>query len=354
MNLLRIVIISLLLGAVCFPFFSVPSVNSQASTSTTTMTMKEPPSIGQCTMLSLGFLARSGEQIRGTFGSTATISFYILSQSDLNGIQNCRLPASARALFVSEQSVGHDNPYRSLSFPANGTYYFVFTYVRGTTQLTGGYLTVELGIPSSVTIIGASGSSSIQVASTVISPPSTSSLSISTTKSTSNIQSPSTTLMSTSSMQTLSTLTSTVATSASTQAPPASSLAILGYEVPLTSLLLVVGVAIIAGGGLTGGLLVRNRRQARSTTTRALSSYLEKIDSTYNEYAVDREECRTRLEKLKRDAIEMLNSGKLEEGHFLMLDEKISEYLKDLTQTAAKQKPKSGTDETGESGAPSQ
>jgi len=349
MNLLRIVITGLLIGALCFPFFSLPSVNSQASTSTTTMTMKEPPSIGQCTMLSLGFLARSGEQIRGTFGSTATISFYILSQSDLNGIQNCKLPASARALFVSEQSVGHDNPYRSLSFPANGTYYFVFTYVRGTTQLTGGYLTVELGIPPSVTIIGASGSSSIQVASTVISPPSTSSLSISTTKSTSNIQSPSATLMSTSSMQTLSTLMSTLTTSASTQAPPASSLAILGYEVPLTSLLLVVGVAIIAGGGLTGGLLVRSRR--RSTTTRALSSYLEKIDSTYNEYAVDREECRTRLEKLKRDAIDMLNSGKLEEGHFLMLDEKISEYLKDLTQATAKQKP--GTGDSGESGPPS-
>ena len=102
---------------------------------------------------------------------------------------------------------------------------------------------------------------------------------------------------------------------------------------------------------MAGGLLVRNRR--RSTTTRALSSYLEKIDSTYNQYAVDREECRTRLEKLKRDAIEMLDSGKLEEGHFLMLDEKISEYLKDLTQATPKPKTKPGTDETGESVPPS-
>lgn len=348
MNLLRIVILGLLVGAVCFPFFSVPSVGSQALT-TTTMTMKEPSSIGQCTMLSVGFSAKSGEEIKGTFGSDATISFYILSQSDLNGIQNCRVAASARPLFVSEQSVGHDNPYRSLAFPADGTYYFVFTYVRGTTQLTGGYLTVELSVPPSVSIMGTSGSSSVQIASTVVSSASGSSISISTTRSTSSMQSLSTTSMSTSSLQSLSTSASTM--SASTQAPPVSSLAILGYEVPLTSLLLVVGVAIIAGGGLTGGLLVRNRR--RSTTTRALSSYLEKIDSTYNEYAVDREECRTRLEKLKRDAIEMLNNGKLEEGHFLMLDEKISEYLKDLTQTTAKQKPKSGTDETGES-APSQ
>jgi hypothetical protein len=351
MKPLRVVIIGLLVAAVCFPFFSLPNVNSQASTSTTTtMTMKEPPSTGQCAMLSVGFSARSGEEIRGTFGSTATISFYILSEGDLNGIQNCRLPASARPLFTSEQSVGHDNPYRSLAFPANGTYYFVFTYVRGTTQLTTGYLTVELSVPPSVTLIGTSGSSSIQVASTVISPPSASSASISTTESTSSVQSIRTT--STSSPQTLSASTSTSTTPASTQGPPVSSFAILGYEVPLTSLLLVVGVAIIAGGGLTGGLLVRNRR--RSTTTRALSSYLEKIDSTYNEYAVDREECRTRLEKLKREAIEMLNGGKLEEGHFLMLDEKISEYLKELTQATPRPKPKSGTDETGASSAPSQ
>jgi len=69
---------------------------------------------------------------------------------------------------------------------------------------------------------------------------------------------------------------------------------------------------------------------------------LTKIDSTYNQYAVDRIECRTQLERLKSDAIEMLKKGKIDEGHFLMLDEKISEYLKDLTQTTAKE-PLSGT-----------
>ncbi len=74
----------------------------------------------------------------------------------------------------------------------------------------------------------------------------------------------------------------------------------------------------------------------------ALSSYLTKIDSTYNQYAVDRIECRTQLERLKSDAIEMLKTGKIDEGHFLMLDEKITQYLKDLTQTTAKE-PLSGT-----------
>jgi len=70
----------------------------------------------------------------------------------------------------------------------------------------------------------------------------------------------------------------------------------------------------------------------------ALSSYLTKIDSTYNQYAVDRIECRTQLERLKSDAIEMLKKGKIDEGHFLMLDEKITQYLKDLTQTTAKER----------------
>ena len=71
--------------------------------------------------------------------------------------------------------------------------------------------------------------------------------------------------------------------------------------------------------------MFRNRKR------HALSSYLTKIDSTYNQYAVDREECRSQLELLKRDAIEMLKNRKIDEGHFLMLDEKISQYLKDLT-----------------------
>jgi len=70
----------------------------------------------------------------------------------------------------------------------------------------------------------------------------------------------------------------------------------------------------------------------------ALSSYLTRIDATYNQYAVDRIECRSQLERLKSDAIEMLKTGKIDEGHFLMLDEKISQYLKDITNTTAKER----------------
>lgn len=110
---------------------------------------------------------------------------------------------------------------------------------------------------------------------------------------------------------------------------------------PLTSLLLVIGGVVIAAGGLVGATLFRNRKR------RTLSNYLARIDSTYNEFAVDREECRTRLERLKTDVIEMLNKGRIDEGHFLMLDEKISEYMKDLIQATPKYKKALNSKEGG-------
>jgi len=103
-------------------------------------------------------------------------------------------------------------------------------------------------------------------------------------------------------------------------------------------------VVIVAAGGLVGWTLFKNRKR------RTLSNYLERIDSTYNEFAVDREECRTRLERLKSDVIDMLNKGKIDEGHFLMLDEKISEYLKDLIQATPKYKRTSSTEDVSEAG----
>ena len=90
------------------------------------------------------------------------------------------------------------------------------------------------------------------------------------------------------------------------------------------------GGVVVAVGGVIGATFLRNRKR------RTLSNFLTRIDSTYNEFAVDREACRTRLERLKRDVIEMFNEGKINEGHFLMLDEKISEYLKELMQATPK------------------
>jgi hypothetical protein len=306
----------LLVGAVGFSFLSVPNASSQSSISTT-MTVTQPAEQFQCSVVSLAFSARTGQIFAGTFGSDVPIYFYILSAADLSGMQNCQPSYFARPVYQSEpQVVGHNIPYQSLSFPADGTYYFVFVYIRGPVGPAAGYGLVELSFPPSVTIIASTGSVSISLPSTATSFTPTSNPPTSTTASTSR----STTL-------------------AITGAPPVSGFTLFGFE-PLTSLLLVIGAVVVGGGAVAGILFLRIRKGATSS----LSSYLAKIDSTYNQYAVDREACRIQLEQLKRDAIEMLNKRKIEEGHFLMLDEKITQYLKDLAQASAKTGRTAGTD----------
>lgn len=155
----RILVVSFLIMAVGLSIFSVPSGSSQSSSITTTMTLTQPAP-GQCTVRSLAFLGVQGKGITGTYGADAQISFYILTLGQLNSIQNCRLPEAARPLFVEMNAVGHGNPYRSLLFPANGTYYFVFIFVSGPAILASGYATVELSFPSSIIMINNSTSSS--------------------------------------------------------------------------------------------------------------------------------------------------------------------------------------------------
>jgi ribosomal protein L40E len=101
---------------------------------------------------------------------------------------------------------------------------------------------------------------------------------------------------------------------------------IFGFQIQLTSLLQTLGGIAISGGGIVVGIYHKNRKR------RTLSSYLTKIDSTYNEYALNRTECIRELEKLKQAIIELLNKGKIDESHFEMLDQKIKDYLIDLTQ----------------------
>src|SRR5208337_2643893 len=198
---LRMLIVGLLLATVLLPFMSLPNVNSQSTGTTTTMTISQPASQGQCTIITLAFSARAGEQITGTYGSDVSINFYILSQSDLNAIQNCRLNPSTRPIFIEEKSVGTGNPYRSLTFPTNGTYYFVFVFVRGPTQLTKGYATVELSFPSSVMIMGTTGSVSISTSAII------------SLTSTSPVSSPTSTLATTTSSSPTSSMTSTSSSS---------------------------------------------------------------------------------------------------------------------------------------------
>jgi ribosomal protein L40E len=332
----RTLVLGLLVATFFLPLFSIPVANSQSTSATTTMTISQPASQGQCSTITIGFTARAGQLISGTFGSDASIDFYILSQNDLNSFQDCTLLASVRPIYVEENIVGYGNPYQSLPFPTNGTYYFVFEYVRGSTELTSGYATVKLTFPLSIAIIGATASVSLPTTSMIVSSSSAiiSATSATLTFSTASAAPSSSIVVSTASQPTQS-------TSAMSESVPASSLSILGMSA--TSLLIVIVCVVVAAGGLTYATLFRNRKR------HTLSSYLAKIDSTYNQFAVDREECRTRLEQIKGDIIDMLNKRQIDEGHFLMLDEKISDYQKQLAQATPKYK-RSSTSE-GSSGA---
>ena len=63
---------------------------------------------------------------------------------------------------------------------------------------------------------------------------------------------------------------------------------------------------------------------------RLVSGYLIKIDSTYNDYSMNREECKRRLSQTRADAIQQLKKGKFDEPHFALIENKITGYLKDL------------------------
>src|SRR5271157_5727236 len=153
---LRILVVSLLFAAFWLSVLSVPYANSQSSVATTTMTIMQPASSGRCTIRSLAFSAVKGDAIAGTYGSDAPINFYIVTQDELNSIQNCHLPSSARPLLAGN-AVGYDNPYHALPFPTSGIYSFVFI-VSGPTSVPSGYATVALSFPASTILINTTAS----------------------------------------------------------------------------------------------------------------------------------------------------------------------------------------------------
>ena len=139
-----------------------------------TATINKPSSMtsleGQpsCSVLPLAFSAHKNDIITGTFGSyDFPISFYILSQNDLNGLQNCHLPANASPIFIEENMAGTGIPYRTIPLPDNATYYFVFLY-RGSAspvQLTSSYDTVTLNYPDSLTVTAPANATVLQFSS---------------------------------------------------------------------------------------------------------------------------------------------------------------------------------------------
>jgi hypothetical protein len=89
---------------------------------------------------------------------------------------------------------------------------------------------------------------------------------------------------------------------------------------PIITGLTILATILLA---LLGFLKLRKKRGK-------LAEYLEQIDETYDEYKHDYQACVSELLSL-RDKIKIeVKQGNLEEGHFLILDKKIDDYLRDL------------------------
>lgn len=94
-------------------------------------------------------------------------------------------------------------------------------------------------------------------------------------------------------------------------------------SISMSTLQQIGGVAATGGAGVLGWFLKTRKR-------RFVSSYLMKVDSTYNQYSMNREECKKRLAQMKEESIQLLRKGKMDEPHFTLIDNKLNQYLKDL------------------------
>jgi hypothetical protein len=126
------------------------------------------------------------------------------------------------------------------------------------------------------------------------------------------------------------TLSSRVATTSLTGSSSSSSQVTTGsmsfMDLLLSGRLNSLGAVATAVSVILGWFFTTRKR-------RFLSGYLTKIDSTYNNYAVNREECKGRLNQMKDDVAEMLKKGKIDVSHFGVLEGKISQYLRDLNSS---------------------
>jgi hypothetical protein len=111
-------------------------------------------------------------------------------------------------------------------------------------------------------------------------------------------------------------------TATGTTKSQSSSSSLFGLET--TQLLQIAGGGVAAVGAPIMGWMFKTRKR------RFVSGYLTKIDSTYNEYFMNREECRKRLTEMKDEAVQLLKKGKVDEPHFTIIDNKLAQYLKDL------------------------
>ncbi len=85
----------------------------------------------------------------------------------------------------------------------------------------------------------------------------------------------------------------------------------------------------IAGIILTVALLVGGAYLYRRRT-RFLARELHRIDHTVKVFGTDVEECRTNLREMQHHLKDLLVKRKIEESHYLILERRIEQYLRDL------------------------
>jgi hypothetical protein len=259
----RIIVISLLVTALCFALPSIQNANSQSSFATTTVTIKQSTS-GQCTVRSLAFSGVKDDEIMGTYGSDTQIGLYILTQDDLNSIQNCRVPTTAKPLFAMENAIGHGIGYRSLPFPANATYYLVLIYAN---DQTSGDATVEFSFQTSIIFNDTIGSSNTTA----------------TTISSSNTTA--TTINSSNMTTTTIILPTSVTSNSSSQA---GSLVAIGNLGAVGAIALVVVIAMVGSVALLMRRKKSSMKNAVTATVEKLPQNVEPVDQATHPTFIDR------------------------------------------------------------------
>jgi hypothetical protein len=88
---------------------------------------------------------------------------------------------------------------------------------------------------------------------------------------------------------------------------------------------IVTGLTILISliAFLIGFLTLRKKRGK-------LRQYMEKVDNTFNEYKKNYQECEKELITLREYIKKDVKDGKIEEDHFLILDKKIDDYLREM------------------------
>lgn len=90
----------------------------------------------------------------------------------------------------------------------------------------------------------------------------------------------------------------------------------------------IINGVILAGLAALGGWSLRSvntirRRQKEETNQKR---WMEIIDSEYNRLNDDKDECKHRLEELRKDLLQMYSDGTISKSHYEKLNEQISRY----------------------------